>query len=510
MDVKSIMANGDGGANEPGMSGLNRAVTTIYSLPTTDLSVVLLFTDENPQNPDMIDTVLPLILSHSNGIEVHFFLPPHLPRSVNLSCLQRANSLPVDKRLLAKFRCRTESVQDYVEIATRTNGSVTDSLDRPDTLSTFARMYNTINPGALGDLMCSSTSRRRRASTSCERFSVSEFATALTAVIEAKKGSVRIVDPQRNTQKTVTSIEIFTQSNPKAGIWSACPQGTGSEFTFEKSIRNDFQYTVQFLMAQNGVASILSSPPPPGCKVTVLIVTPQLRNLSSNQVQRLAVVSLAGEVIQLVNLERCRDNFLTELVVPLSTFSFRFEGVTVSAIPFQSAQTPYYEPEQWRLVVTEVHAPQQISINSTALYKFSVRAENKGNCSVGIRIETQVVTADPEVTLTLSPQEVTVSGVLIATFHVEVYVGIGAIVGQNQIELSLYIMGSSTLLKRIHSRLGIEVCVCVCVCVCVLVCMVFQAVCMHRHDFHHVELKSKLCTHFPGMNPGPLLKPWPK
>ena len=475
-NLTSIIAGGGSGDNEPGMSGLIRVVDTINSQSNSEVSVVLLFTDENPQRPDLKDTALEKINRNPHGIDVFFFLDSRLPRTVSPDCLRRAALLPdMSQRLLQRYRCRKQCVEDYVEIARETMGYVANSVAQPGVLSEFASWYNSRNPGVIGELMCNTASRRRRAITNCVRFPISVFATAFTVVIETDMGSVIVADPQGNTLKNVTSIAVFTQLNPKVGIWSACPQGTGSQFTFERSIRNDFRFTVQFLMVQNGVVSILPSPPPSGCNVTILTLTQQLRNLTNKQVQSLAVTNLAGEVIQVVHLERCHDHFLAEFLVPPSNFSFRFRGITLSGITFESAQTPYYEPEQPRLVVTEVHAPQQISKNSSAKYRFIVATDNNGPCSIGIRIDAQVVTADPEVKLVLSSPEVTISSVTNVTFHIEVYVGPGALSGQNEIELSFYAMGTTRLLKRIYSPLGVEVCMCmyvlVCMCLCFCICV---------------------------------------
>ena len=477
-DLKSIKAAGGGGDNEPGISGLIRVVDTINTQSNSEVSAVILFTDENPQMPNLKATALERIGRNPHGIEVFFFLDPRLPRTVSTECLRRAALLPdLSERLLAEYQCRRQCVEDYVDIARETMGFVTDSIAQQDVLSEFASRYNSINPGVIGDLMCNTASRRRRAITSCVRLPISVFATAFTVVIETNVGSVSVADPHGNTLKTVTSIEVFTQLNPEVGIWSVCPQGTGSDFTFERSIRNDFQFTVQFLMVLNGVVSILPSPSPPGCNVTILTLTQQLRNLTNKKVQSLAVTNLAGEVIQVVNLERCHDHFLAEFLVPQSNFSFRFRGVTLSGIAFESAQTLYYEPEQPRLVVTEVYTPQQISKSSSAKYRFIVATDNNGPCSIGIRIDAQVVTADPEVNLSLSSPEVTISSGANVTFHIDVYVGPGALSGQNQIELSFYATGTTRLLKKIYSPLGVEVCMCMyvvaCMCLrfCVCVCM---------------------------------------
>ena len=480
LDLKSIIANGGGGDNEPGMSGLIRVVDTINSQSNSEISVVLLFTDENPQRPDLKHTALERINRNPHGIEVFFFLDSGLPRTVSPDCLRRAALLPdTSQRLLEQYQCRRRCVEDYVDIARETMGYVADSVAQHGVLSEFASWYNSRNPGVIGELMCNTASRRRRAITNCVKFPISVFATAFTVVIETNV-SVSVADPQGNTLKTVTSIAVFTQLNPKVGIWSVCPQGTGSHFTFERSIRNDFQFTVQFLMVQNGVVSILPSPSPRGCNVTILTLTQHLRNLTNKQVQSLAVTNLAGEVIQVVNLERCHDHFLAEFSVPHSNFSFRFRGVTLSGMAFESAQTPYYEPEQPRLVVTDVYTPQQISKNSSAKYRFIVATDNKGPCSIGIRIDAQVVTADPEVKLSLSSPEVTISSGANVTFHIDVYVGPGALSGQNQIELSFYATGTTRLLKQIHSPLGVEVCVLLCICVDESECCQRQCACITR------------------------------
>lgn len=469
-DLNSIKASGGAGDNEPGISGLIRVVDTINAQNNSEVSVVLLFTDENPQMPTLKATALERIEQNPHGIEVYFFLDPRLPRTVSTDCLQRAELQPeLPQRLLARYECRKQCVEDYVDIARDTMGFVTGSLAQPEVLSEFASRYNSINPGVIGDLTCNTASRRRRAITNCVKFPISVFATAFTVVIEANVGSVSVADPQGNTLKTVTSIEVFTQLKPEVGIWSLCPQGTGSHFTLERSIRNDFQFTVQFLIVHNGVVTIRPSPSPPGCNVTILILTQQLRNLTNKKVQSLAVTNLAGEVMQVVNLERCHDHFLAEFLVPHSNFSFRFRGVTLTGIAFESAQTPYYEPKQPRLVVTEVYTPQQISKNSSAKYRFIIATDNNGPCSIGIRIDAQVVTADPEVNLSLSSPEVTISSGANVTFHIDVYVGPGALSGQNQIELSFYVTSTTRLLKKIYSPLGVEVCMCMYVVVCIYV-----------------------------------------
>lgn len=447
-DLNSIRAGGVGhGGDNPeyGMSGIARAIKKTLRYPETKgVSYILLFTDA-PAKDYYRENFVKRLLKHPDNhnefdVVVHGFIPEYLLDDIDLSCYDT----PEKER-----DCLLRSGIPYKEIVKENEGYLVGSITSPTAFHKFVSMFNDDTDSLLPPTTCNG--RKKRLSSECQEFQVLTITQKVTVIVHpSSQVTIAVRDSVTNVRSQLDrnggESAIMFWNNPKPiGTWSVCVSGT---YEVDIKIENNFQFTIDFP---------LSTLPPPGCPVDVVLFTPQIGSLSCTETSTLEVV---GSSSYQGNLECCGSHFRGKINLPTGSFSFNFHGHTTDGHYFVSEQVMRHEATKWTLLVSTVHAPSTVSKGSSEVYDFNVKtaiANDWPNCSLTIRINAS--TSLHGLDLQVQPNVVTLKGALSVSFRIVVTATEEAAPGRGHMDVAFSIDGDGSLVNSSRVPIGIEVCV---------------------------------------------------
>lgn len=456
-DLNSITAGNNGrgiGGDTPeyGMSGIQRCIRKSVRYPATnDISHIILITDAPAKDHYQKELVKQMLESTNPGVPdlvVHGFMPEYLFQPLLPTCYSSDDALA---------SCRLMSGLPYKEVIDENEGILVESIVSPTAFDEFIRDYNKEYTRTLRSLTCGS--RKKRQASSCDVFHVLAITKKVTVIVHPLS-TVRIeVRDAFNSRIKLLSqnageTAILSWNNPKpTGAWSMCINGS---YEVDVNIKNNFQFTVDFLQSdENREQPLLSALPPPGCPVNVVVFTPQIDHLSCTEAHALELVSSSSNREK---LECCGSYLRGTIIMPKDSFYFRFHGISSDGHSFESEQVMRHEPTMWTLLLSTVHAPSQISRGSSAEYVFKVKTANVwSNCSLTTRINATTLIHGVE--LQVKPNVVTLEDTSPVSFRIIVNATDEATAGRSFMDVAFTVYGDGTPLNSSRVSIGIEVCV---------------------------------------------------
>ena len=416
-----------GDTPELAMGGICRAINKSIRHPDTgkEPSHVLVFTDAPAKDfykEELVKSKLKTeVPDYNSHVVVHGFLPPHLSVTspLDATCYDTTDSYN---------NCIKNTGRPFINVIIYQSGFVLTTLKSGTGLDDFIRHYNEKYGRDLRPASCSS---RKRSSSGCHSFVVSQFAYQLVVLIDPHvTATYSIIDSSKAVimSSTLSSIKIYKLDNPISGNWSVCSEGS---FEIDVKIENTFQFTVVFIKEDEDEPT--ESLPFPGCSIPILVLSPQFNLLDTNM-QRMDLVKLSDMNPLQVQLTHCKGYLKGLITVPKETFYFRFQGVSSSGHAFESSQLTLHVPTPWSFNLTTVSAPEQISKGSSENYVFNLTATNHLlSCSLVVGIT--ATTTIRGVTLSVIPPRVLLKISASVSFLVKVTVSDAAPSGRGKMEI---------------------------------------------------------------------------
>ena len=214
-DVAELRANGGGDCPEYGLTGIIRTLQLFYNtsyatMKYTESHNIIVLTDAGAKEIYDVEEIRSYIKSR---IKINFFFSGSngcgsmYPIYRNIADLVPEGGLVVEQ-------INQEGLQQFINFITA----------------------NTDN-------------RKKRASTNCESFDISNLVASFQVLIETTQPSVMVVDPSNATTTISTvgnSFAVYSNTSPQYGSWTACVSSGTLSITLQLSFNLDFK--IQYVM----------------------------------------------------------------------------------------------------------------------------------------------------------------------------------------------------------------------------------------------------------------------